>query len=140
MKKLFILSIALIGLSSTSNGQILDSLQAGAASVQYQVLAPSNYEDFSAVPYGDQLLFVSSRETSLFSKRDRGNNQRYFDLYLYDLKTGEVSRYGDELESLKKSKFHLGPATVLPDSAGVILSRNYQVANASGEVKLFLFY
>jgi outer membrane protein OmpA-like peptidoglycan-associated protein len=140
MKKLFILSIALIGLSSTSNGQILDSLQAGAASVQYQVLAPSNYEDFSAVPYGDQLLFVSSRETSLFSKRDRGNNQRYFDLYLYDLKTGEVSRYGDELESLKKSKFHLGPATVLPDSAGVILSRNYQVANASGEVNFFLVY
>jgi outer membrane protein OmpA-like peptidoglycan-associated protein len=140
MKKLFILSIALIGLSSTSNGQILDSLQAGAASVQYQVLAPSNDEDFSAVPYGDQLLFVSSRETSLFSKRDRGNNQRYFDLYLYDLKTGEVSRYGDELESLKKSKFHLGPATVLPDSAGVILSRNYQVANASGEVNFFLVY
>ena len=140
MKKLLILSLALLGLSSTSNGQILDSLQAGAASVQYQVLAPSNYEDFSAALYGDKLLFVSSRETSLFSKRDRGNKQRYFDLYLYDFKTGEVSRYGDELESLKKSKFHLGPATVLPDSAGVILSRNYQVANASGEVNFFLVY
>ena len=140
MKKLLILSLALLGLSSTSNGQILDSLQAGAASVQYQVLAPSKYEDFSAALYGDKLLFVSSRETNLFSKIDRGNKQRYFDLYLYDLKTGEVSRYGDELESLKKSKFHLGPATVLPDSAGVILSRNYQVANASGEVNFFLVY
>jgi outer membrane protein OmpA-like peptidoglycan-associated protein len=140
MKKLFILSIALIGLSSTTNGQILDSLQAGAASVQYQVLAPSNYEDFSAVPYGDKLLFVSSRETSLFSKRDRGNNQRYFDLYLYDLKTGEVSRYGDQLSSLEKSKFHLGPATLLPDSAGVILSRNYRVPNLKDEVNFYLVY
>ena len=140
MKKLFILSIALIGLSSTSNGQILDSLQAGAASVQYQVLAPSNYEDFSAAPYGDKLLFVSSRETSLFSKRDRGNNQRYFDLYLYDVKTGEVSRYGDQLSSLEKSKFHLGPATLLPDSAGVILSRNYRVPNLKDEVNFYLVY
>lgn len=140
MKKLFILSVALLGLSSTSNGQILDSLQAGAASVQFQVLAPSNYEDFSAAPYGDQLLFVSSRETSLFSKRDRGNNQRYFDLYLYDLKTGEVSRYGDQLSSLEKSKFHLGPATLLPDSAGVILSRNYRVPNLKDEVNFYLVY
>jgi outer membrane protein OmpA-like peptidoglycan-associated protein len=140
MKKLFILSIALLGLSSTSNGQILDSLQAGAASVQYQVLAPSNYEDFSAAPYGEKLLFVSSRETSLFSKRDRGNNQRYFDLYLYDLKSGEVSRYGDQLSSLEKSKFHLGPATLLPDSAGVILSRNYRVPNLKDEVNFYLVY
>ena len=140
MKKLFILSIAFIGLSSTSNGQILDSLQAGAASVQYQVLAPSIYEDFSAAPYGDKLLFVSSRETSLFSKRDRGNNQRYFDLYLYDMKTGEVSRYGDQLSSLEKSKFHLGPATLLPDSAGVILSRNYRVPNLKDEVNFYLVY
>ena len=140
MKKLFILSIALIGLSSTSNGQILDSLQAGAASVQYQVLAPSNYEDFSAAPYGDKLLFVSSRETSLFSKRDRSNNQRYFDLYLYDMKSGEVSRYGDQLSSLEKSKFHLGPATFLPDSAGVILSRNYRVPNLKDEVNFYLVY
>jgi outer membrane protein OmpA-like peptidoglycan-associated protein len=140
MKKLFILSVALLGLSSTSNGQILDSLQAGAGSVQFQVLAPSNYEDFSAAPYGDKLLFVSSRETSLFSKRDRGNNQRYFDLYLYDLKTGEVSRYGDQLSSLEKSKFHLGPATLLPDSAGVILSRNYRVPNLKDEVNFYLVY
>lgn len=140
MKKLFILSIALIGLSSMSNAQILDSLQAGAASVQYQVVAPSNFEDFSATPYGQNLLFVSSRETSLFSKRDRGNNQRYFDLYLYDMKTGEVSRYGEELESLEKSKFHLGPATVLSDSAGVIISRNYQTANDSGDVNFYLIY
>ena len=140
MKKLFILSVALLGLSSTSNGQILDSLQAGAASVQYQVLAPSNYEDFSAAPYGDKLLFVSSRETSLFSKRDRSNNQRYFDLYLYDLKTGEVSRYGDQLSSLEKSKFHLGPATLLPDSSGVILSRNYRVPNLKDEVNFYLVY
>ena len=140
MKKLFILGIALLGLSSTSNGQILDSLQAGAASVQYRILAPSNYEDFSPVPYGDKILFVSSRETSLFSKRDRGNNQRYFDLYLYDLKTGEVSRYGDQLSSLEKSKFHLGPATLLPDSAGVILSRNYRVPNLKDEVNFYLVY
>ena len=140
MKKLFILSVALLGLSSTSNGQILDSLQVGAASVQFQVLAPSNYEDFSAAPYGDKLLFVSSRETSLFSKRDRGNNQRYFDLYLYDLRTGEVSRYGDQLSSLEKSKFHLGPATLLPDSAGVILSRNYRVPNLKDEVNFYLVY
>jgi len=69
MKKLLILSLALLGLSSTSNGQILDSLQAGAASVQYRILAPSNYEDFSPVPYGDKILFVSSRETSLFKER-----------------------------------------------------------------------
>jgi outer membrane protein OmpA-like peptidoglycan-associated protein len=104
------------------------------------VLAPSNYEDFSAAPYGDKLLFVSSRETNLFSKRDRGNNQRYFDLYLYDMKSGEVSRYGDQLSSLEKSKFHLGPATLLPDSAGVILSRNYRVPNLKDEVNFYLVY
>jgi len=56
------------------------------------------------------------------------------------LRTGEVSRYGDQLSSLEKSKFHLGPATLLPDSAGVILSRNYRVPNLKDEVNFYLVY
>jgi len=139
MKKIAVLLLAVLGTASLS-AQILDSLCLGAQSVHYEVIAPSTYEDFSAAQYGKQLLFVSSRETSLFSKKYDLNSQKFFDLYLFDFKSKEVSRYGDQLASLEKSKFHLGPATLLPDSSGIILSRNYRVPNIEDEVNFYLVY
>ena len=139
MKKITVLLLAVLA-TNTLSAQILDSLRAGAKSINYEVIAASGYEDFAAAPYGDQLLFVSSRETGLFSKKYDLNNQKFFDLYLYNLKTKEVTRYGDQLASLKKSKFHLGPATLLPDSAGVVLSRNYKIPNLEDEVNFYLVY
>ena len=139
MKKL-ILSLLALGVGTAIQAQILDSLRLGAQSVQYEIIAPSNYEDFSATPYGDQLLFVSSRETSLFSKKYDYNNQKFFDLFLYDFKSKEVSRYGDQLASLESSKFHLGPSILLPDSAGIVLSRNYKMPNLDDEVNFYLVY
>lgn len=139
MKKITVLLLAVLA-TNTLSAQILDSLRAGATSINYEVIAASGYEDFAAAPYGDQLLFVSSRETGLFSKKYDLNNQKFFDLYLYNLKTKEVTRYGDQLASLKKSKFHLGPATLLPDSAGVVLSRNYKIPNLEDEVNFYLVY
>ena len=139
MKKL-ILSLLALGVGTAIQAQILDSLRLGAQSVQYEIIAPSNYEDFSATPYGDQLLFVSSRETSLFSKKYDYNNQKFFDLFLYDFKSKEVSRYGDQLASLESSKYHLGPSILLPDSAGIVLSRNYKMPNLDDEVNFYLVY
>jgi outer membrane protein OmpA-like peptidoglycan-associated protein len=139
MKKL-ILSLLALGIGTAVQAQILDSLRMGAQSVQYEIIAPSNYEDFSATPYGEQLLFVSSRETGLFSKKYDYNNQKFFDLYLYDFKSKEVSRYGDQLASLESSKYHLGPSILLPDSAGIVLSRNYKLPNLEDEVNFYLVY
>ena len=139
MKKITVLLLAVLA-TNTLSAQILDSLRVGAKSINYEVIAASGYEDFAAAPYGDQLLFVSSRETGLFSKKYDLNNQKFFDLYLYNLKTKEVARYGDQLASLEKSKFHLGPATLLPDSAGVVLSRNYKIPNLEDEVNFYLVY
>src|SRR6056300_1219827 len=139
MKKL-ILSLVALGIGTAVQAQILDSLRMGAQSVQYEIIAPSNYEDFSATPYGDQLLFVSSRETSLFSKKYDYNNQKFFDLFLYDLNSKEISRYGAQLSSLEESKYHLGPASLLPDSAGIVLSRNYRIPNLEDEVNFYLVY
>ena len=139
MKKITVLLLAVLA-TNTLSAQILDSLRVGAKSINYEVIAASGYEDFAAAPYGDQLLFVSSRETGLFSKKYDLNNQKFFDLYLYNLKTKEVARYGDQLASLEKSKFHLGPATLLPDSAGVVLSRNYNIPNLEDEVNFYLVY
>lgn len=139
MKKLALLFVAL-GVSVFSHAQILDSLGLGAASVKFEIIAPSNYEDFSASLYGEKLLFVSSRETSLFSKKYDYNKQKFFDLFLYDLNSKEVSRYGDQLSSLEESKYHLGPASLLPDSAGIVLSRNYRIPNLEDEVNFYLVY
>ena len=44
------------------------------------------------------------------------------------------------MASLEKSKYHLGPATLLPDSAGVVLSRNYKIPNLEDEVNFYLVY
>ena len=139
MKKITVLLLAVLA-TNTLSAQILDSLRAGAKSINYEVIAASGYEDFASAPYGDQLLFVSSRETGLFSKKYDLNNQKFFDLYLYNLKTKAVTRYGDQLASLEKSKYHLGPATLLPDSAGVVLSRNYKIPNLEDEVNFYLVY
>ena len=139
MKRSLVFTLALLS-PFFGGAQILDSLQQGAQSVTYEIIAASEYEDFGANAYGNQLLYVSSRGTSLFSDKYDYNNQKFFDLYLYDLKTKEVSRYGDQLESISESKYHMGPSILLPDSAGVILSRNYRTPNIEGEVNFFFWY
>ena len=139
MKRTLVFTLALLS-PFFGGAQILDSLQQGAGSVTYEIIAASEYEDFGASSYGNQLLYVSSRGTSLFSDKYDYNNQKFFDLYLYDLKTKEVSRYGDQLESISESKYHMGPSILLPDSAGVILSRNYTIPNVEDEVNFFLIY
>lgn len=139
MKRTLVFTLALLS-PFFGGAQILDSLQQGARSVTYEIIAASEYEDFGASSYGNQLLYVSSRGTSLFSDKYDYNNQKFFDLYLYDLKTKEVSRYGDQLESISESKYHMGPSILLPDSAGVILSRNYTIPNVEDEVNFFLVY
>ena len=139
MKRTLVFTLALLS-PFFGGAQILDSLQQGARSVTYEIIAASEYEDFGASSYGNQLLYVSSRGTSLFSDKYDYNNQKFFDLYLYDLKTKEVSRYGDQLESISESKYHMGPSILLPDSAGVILSRNYTIPNVEDEVNFFLIY
>ena len=139
MKRSLVFTLALV-IPFFGGAQILDSLQQGAQSVTYEIIAASEYEDFGANVYGNQLLYVSSRGTSLFSDKYDYNNQKFFDLYLYDLKTKKVSRYGDQLESISESKYHMGPSILLPDSAGVILSRNYRIPNVQDEVNFFLVY
>ena len=139
MKRSLVFTLALLS-PFFGGAQILDSLQQGAQSVTYEIIAASEYEDFGANVYGNQLLYVSSRGTSLFSDKYDYNNQKFFDLYLYDLKTKKVSRYGDQLESISESKYHMGPSILLPDSAGVILSRNYRIPNVQDEVNFFLVY
>lgn len=139
MKRSLVFTLALLS-PFFGEAQILDSLQQGAQSVTYEIIAASEYEDFGANVYGNQLLYVSSRGTSLFSDKYDYNNQKFFDLYLYDLKTKKVSRYGDQLESISESKYHMGPSILLPDSAGVILSRNYRIPNVQDEVNFFLVY
>ena len=139
MKRSLVFTLALV-IPFFGGAQILDSLQQGAQSVTYEIIAASEYEDFGANVYGNQLLYVSSRGTSLFSDKYDYNNQKFFDLFLYDLKTKKVSRYGDQLESISESKYHMGPSILLPDSAGVILSRNYRIPNVQDEVNFFLVY
>jgi len=139
MKRSLVFTLALLS-PFFGGAQILDSLQQGAQSVTYEIIAASEYEDFGANVYGNQLLYVSSRGTSLFSDKYDYNNQKFFDLFLYDLKTKKVSRYGDQLESISESKYHMGPSILLPDSIGVILSRNYRTPNIQGEVNFFFWY
>lgn len=139
MKKSALL-LLLCAFTANVQAQILDSLRLGSSQVTYEIIAPSKFEDFGATVYGDQLLFVSSRGTSLFSKKYDYNNQKFFELYLYDFESGDVARYGDKLASLEKSKFHSGPSTLLPDSSGIVLSRNYKVPNLEDEVNFYLVY
>ena len=139
MKKQFFVLLLLASFPKV-HGQILDSIEAGSSSIEFGVIAPSKYEDFSATNYGNQLLFVSSRETKLFSKKDDYNNQKYFDLFLYNFDTKEVSRYGEKLKSLATLEYHLGPSVILPDSSGIILSRNYGAQKGREKVNFYLQY
>ena len=139
MKRQFFVLLLLASFPKV-HGQILDSIEAGSSSIEFSVIAPSKYEDFSATNYGNQLLFVSSRETKLFSKKDDYNNQKYFDLFLYNFDTKEVSRYGEKLKSLATLEYHLGPSVILPDSTGIILSRNYGAQKGREKVNFYLQY
>lgn len=140
MKNRLILLFAAIALVFTAQAQILDSLRLGAASVQYKIIAASGFEDFGANPYDGKLLFVSSRGTNLLSAKYDLNNQKFFDLYLYDLATGDVQPYEDQLLSIADAKYHFGPTTLLPDSSGIVLSRNYRRPNVYDEVNFYLVH
>lgn len=136
MKKSITTFLAIVVLAN-ANAQIIDSLKVGSQAINYEILAPSVYEDFSAAPFGQKLLFVSSRPIDLALRKDK-NGQRYFDLLSYDIQKQEVRKFSNELSSIKKSKFHFGPATILPDSAGIIYSRNYRLPNLDDEINFYL--
>ena len=140
MKNRLLLTLTLLLTALAAQSQILDSLRLGAESVQYKVIASSPFEDFGANPYEGKLLFVSSRGTNLLSAKYDLNNQKYFDLYLYDFKSGDVSPYEAQLLSIADAKYHFGPTTLLPDSSGVVLSRNYRRPNVQDEVNFYLIH
>lgn len=138
MKRRILSLIAALAFVLPVSGQIFDSLRVGASSVQYKVIAASAYEDFGATNYLGDLLFVSSRGTNLLSSKYDFNNQKYFDLYLYDIAQEKVLPYSQKLAAVEGAKYHFGPSTLLPDSSGVILSRNYKKPNVFDEVNFFL--
>jgi outer membrane protein OmpA-like peptidoglycan-associated protein len=140
MKNRLLLTLTLLLTFYASQSQILDSLRLGAESVKYKVIASSSFEDFGANPYDGKLLFVSSRGTNLLSAKYDLNNQKFFDLYLYDFKSGEVSPYEAQLLSIADAKYHFGPTTLLPDSSGIVLSRNYRRPNVQDEVNFYLIH
>lgn len=138
--KRFCISVVALFISIFCSAQIMDSLNVGARSITYEIIAASKFEDFGANKYGNKLLYVSSRETSVFSNKYGYNNQKYFDLFLYDLESEEVSRYAENLLSISEGKYHMGPSILLPDSSGVILSRNYKLPNKDGTINFFLVH
>ena len=139
MKKSLTTFLAVIVILANANAQILESLKSGSEAIQYEILAPSEYEDFSATPFGQKLLFVSSRPVDVALRKAK-NGQRYYDLLSYDWKSQEVGIFSNELSSSKKSKFHYGPVTVLPDSTGIIYSRNYRKPNLDDEINFYLAF
>ena len=138
MRKGILSIIAVLATLLPASGQILDSLRIGASSVQYKVIAASAYEDFGATNYNGDLLFVSSRGTNLLSAKYEVNNQKYFELFLYDIAKDKIRPYSEKLTVLEGVKYHFGPSTLLPDSSGVIISRNYKKPNVFDEVNFFL--
>jgi len=120
-------------------GQNADSTDQTDSGITYEVLASSQYEDFGANLYGDKLIYVSSRGTKLFSDKYDLNNQKYFDLYLYDFADNSVSDYFLG-EPEFNNKYHFGPSVLLEDSTGIFISRNYETPNKRGDVNFYLAY
>lgn len=92
-------------------------------------------EDFSAVPISkDEIVFVSSRKGPNSKKKDPETNQYFFDLYVYNRITKEVSPlFKDENKNTLASKFNLGPISYLGNSE-IIISRNNLIPNKDGIV------
>ena len=100
-------------------------------------LTSSEFEDFSAVPYSEKLVFVSGRNTPKKGKIPSVNNQGYFDLFELELVTGETKPL--RALGLKQSRFNYGPITFLDEGRGAFYSFNRRRAK-KGEFKFTIQY
>ena len=132
-----ILSAVMLVFSTVSFGQHLTPHKSD--SVFFETISSTSFEDFGATLYSGKLLFVSSRETNLFSKKFEYNNQKYFDLFLYDLKEQKTFPFILERQSLNV-RYHYGPSFLKSDSSGIFISRNFDQPDKKGNVNFYLAY
>ncbi len=100
-------------------------------------LTSSAFEDFSAVPYGKGLVYVSARENVNGRKIAKDNNQGYFALFMLDVEKGESRSFEDF--GLKRPRFNYGPITFLNEKTGAFYSFNRRKAT-KGEFKFTIQY
>lgn len=97
--------------------------------------------DYSAVPYGDGVVFTSTRETSgLFSCTNDFTNGHYSDLYYaFQDAEGYFSK-PVMLEGEVNGKYHDGAATFTIDETTMIFSRNNRRGmNSKGTIDLKIY-
>jgi len=132
-----ILSVFMLAFTTVSFAQQL--IQEKSDSLIFETISSTGFEDFGANCYSGKLLFVSSRETKFFSKKFEYNNQKYFDLFLYDLKEKKTVPFKLEKESID-ARYHYGPSFLKSDSSGIFISRNFDKPDQAGNVNFYIYH
>lgn len=133
MKKVIstFLSVFIFGMGSA---QVTDNNKWTSDTLVIEKITFSDFEDFGANHYSDELLFVSSMETKLFSKKHNYNNQRFFQLFYLDIRTKEITPFENPQIVAKDQNYHFGPSVLKADSTGIFISSNRQTQNSKGAI------
>jgi len=78
---------------------------------------------YSAVPYGNGLLFAAQREGSM-SKNDPWSGLSFTDLYQVDLSSGGTPSNPQPLKGAVNGPYHEGPAALSPDGQTLYFTRS----------------
>ena len=144
MKKISVFIIACFWLG---NSPAQNSLAAGtyATPAEYEVknlkVLNSSELDYSAVPYGDGVVFTSTRgKSGLFSCTNDFANGHYSDLYFAHQDAEGFFSPPQLLEGEVNGKYHDGTATFTTDEATMIFSRNNRRGtNSKGTIDLKVY-
>jgi len=133
MKKVIstFLSVFIFGICSA---QVTDNNMLTSDTLITEKITFSDFEDFGGNLYSGDLLFVSSMETKLFSKKYDYNNQRFFQLFYLDIKTKEIKPFESSQIVAKDQNYHFGPSVLKADSSGIFISSNHRTPNSKGAI------
>ena len=115
---------------ATPRLHILEAVQ-HEDSTETSLVGVSGYEDFGASPYGKgHLLFLSSRGTTGLSQKDATNRQNFYKPYLLKLKDRSITL----APWASQQPYNYGVCALMPDSSGVVVSRNRTKPGKDGTV------
>ncbi|EAQ48012.1 OmpA family protein [Leeuwenhoekiella blandensis] len=107
--------------------QSISEIKEGSASYEIEKLKANaaKYSDFAPAFYGEQLLFSSTRDTGVFTRRvHKWNNQPFLDLYVGDIDDQNQVNTVSKLGGSVNTEFHESTAVLSPDGNALYFTRN----------------
>lgn len=97
----------------------------------------TQFSDFGAYEFNDNIYFASSRDKGVLTKKKYGwNNEPFLDVYVTQSITDSTVNHKNKLKGKVNSVFHDGPLTITNDGKTMYFSRNDFIKNKRGKDEL----